>query len=261
MKKKIWITALEEPTVSTPVYKLSKSLVPYGIEAEGHLYQDNLAQLAWSAPLSCLHSPEVGAWLIAGKAESLAKPTVRQGLSLMALDLQSRRGANFPILLWVTEGALGASPLPTPLGGALCLPAEAKGLEAKIVAQLSIPRPKVSPDYRLALYPLPQLGLWVEVGPADGHAWSGALFGTSGGEITAHGVGPKDRLPERAVLSYPMEGLKIEHQQQAYTAWAVQNPLPADTSYFVRVKGSFSGLVFGSFPESDEPELYVLRLQ
>jgi len=86
------------------------------------------------------------------------------------------------------------------------------------------------------------------------------MFGVAGGEIDSHAVGPLGHLPERAVLNYPSKGLKLQAGDTEYTAWAVKNTLDDQTAYFVRVKGTPTAVVFGSFAETDAAEVFTLSL-
>ena len=91
-------------------------------------------------------------------------------------------------------------------------------------------------------------------------AWQGVIFGICGGEITFQAVGPASTLPKNTVLNYPMQGIQLTLGEREFTAWGVRNEVPHGTSYFAKVKGMPEALVFGSFPEGDEPELFTVRL-
>ena len=106
---------------------------------------------------------------------------------------------------------------------------------------------------------MPSVGAWFEVGPRHDE-WAGAMFGVTGAEIDAHGVGDAGAPPDRCVLNYPMQNAKLEMNGVEFTAWAVQNPLDTGSSYFVRVKGSPQAIVFGQMGPGDMPELYTIRL-
>jgi len=113
---------------------------------------------------------------------------------------------------------------------------------------------------RLDIYAIPQLGQWFEVGPF-GSSWNGAMFGVCGAEIDAHGVGPAGKLPDKSVLEYPMQGLKLAMGEKEYVAWAVQNQLDSGSSYYVRIKGEPKAILFGPLAEGDDAEVYILNLQ
>ena len=253
--KKIWITALEQSDQAA-VQALMGQLKPLGLGAAGHFWTDDLAHFAWAGPGEELAHPDTGAWVILGSASTLARPAIRQGLALLALDIQSRKGPGFPIFL------LGGPfpDLPGPLGDAQVLPPAASNLGVKLVAAAHRPLPADARDYRLALHVPTGLGLWFEVGPAAGRTWRGALFGLSDGSIDLHAVGPQGHLPQRTVLEYPMKGLELEAGGVRHTAWAVRNVLEAGQSYFLRVKDPGGSIVFGALPEEDQADLFRLQL-
>jgi hypothetical protein len=68
-------------------------------------------------------------------------------------------------------------------------------------------------------------------------------------------------LPAKTVLNYPMEGLKLEMGGKEYTAWAAQNELDAETSYFVKVEGFPESVVFGAYSAEESAEVFVVRLK
>ena len=86
------------------------------------------------------------------------------------------------------------------------------------------------------------------------------MFGVSGAEIKAHGVGPSGKLPQKAVLEYPMEGLKLDAGEKEYAAWAVKNRLDNASSYFLKVEGEPKSILFGQLPEADAADAFVLNL-
>ncbi len=264
MKKSIWISALEkdEPRIK-PLFETAHR---YGLDTGGHFWEDNLDDMAWSAVAPELLKPETSLWIITGSLAGLQTPSIRFGLSMLAVMLHDRKGHGFPILVVpqptdaapLPPDALQTLSLPTPLKDAdLVLPAQ---LGAKVAAKANIPLRPVPAAYRLRAYPVPKLGLWLELGPAGEHVWQGVLCGVQDAEIDAHGVGPEGKLPDRCVLEYPMQGLTLQQGEASYTAWAVKNTLQAGDSYYVRVRGMPKGLIFGELPEGDEAEVYTLGL-
>ena len=63
-------------------------------------------------------------WIISGSLENFARPSLRVGLSLLALKIQAAKGHGFSIMLRPTDGVLEADSLPTPLAGATILQAK-----------------------------------------------------------------------------------------------------------------------------------------
>ncbi len=256
MKKQLWLTSLTaDRTVPAAV---SAKLGPYGFDVAGSLWNDDIEHMGWQEARDMLLNPALAGWLVLAPPEELAKPSVRYGLSLLALSVAAQR-PGLPLFLLSCGVAMQSSDLPVPLAGAHLLTAEEPTLCAKIVAKTSVPAPPRQPEYRIDILGDPQLGQWFEIGPAQG-SWKGALFGVCGGEISFQAVGPANALPKTAVLNYPMQGMQLTLGEREFTAWGVQNTVESGTSYFAKVKGMPETLVFGPFPEGDQPELFTLKL-
>jgi hypothetical protein len=257
-EKKVWISAIDasEPQIR----HLAERLKTYGVRAEGHTWVDDPDRYAWKAPLAPLASPAVSAWAVVGSAERLSAPQTRYGLSLLAVGLQSRRGPGFPIAVLILPGTDPAAWQPTtPLSGAAVLPFEGPGVEAKLVARLhAAPKPAAA-EYHLDVHVHEQAGQWFEISPAAG-VWPGVIAGTAGAGIDMHAVGARGELPRKSVLDHPLKGIELRLGEMAFQAWAAKNTLSPADSYFIRVNGRPKALVFGPYPESEEPELYVVRL-
>ncbi|WP_321405205.1 hypothetical protein [Maridesulfovibrio sp.] len=257
MSKSIFISILEKDEAKGK--GLFQTVTRYGLGVNGHFWSDNLEKMEWAGPIGEMDKPEVGVWLIKGGKSSYENPEIRFGLGLLAAAVQARRGHGFPILCICDDGELDPATLPTMLRGAEVV--DGAKLGAKLAAKANMPIKKVESEYRFDLYPLPSLGLWIEVGPAPGHEWKGALLGVSNGDIGAHGVGPAGQLPEKCVLNYPMKGLKMEMSGKDFIGWAVKNELGENESYFVKVTGTPDAMIFGEFPEGDDAEFYSLQLK
>jgi hypothetical protein len=258
--KKVWLSSLvhSEETVQ----KLMAQLKTYGLEASGHFWEDDLKKMAWIKPRGELVNSQVVLWGILGSDKDFQNPSFRYGLSVLTITVQAQRGLDFPIVVLQTEGdQMSSETLTTPLKGADVLMASSATLGAKLVAKVhSGSKQAIASDYRLDLYGNEHIGQWFEVGPQTG-SWSGGMFAVADGEIAFHGVGPKGSLPEKSVLNYPVEGLKLNLSDKAYTAWAVQNALDPDTSYFVKVKGSPDSILFGPYSQEEDAEVFVVALK
>ena len=114
--------------------------------------------------------------------------------------------------------------------------------------------------YRLDVYGTPEIGQWFEIGPQN-NVWPGAMLGIDEGEIQFHAVGPKGSLPTQSVLNYPMKGLRLSLGEREYAAWAVQNELDPQVSYFAKVAGFPSSILFGAYSSREEAEVYVVILK
>jgi len=257
--KKIWVTALDKD--GQQVQKILGTIRQYGLDGNGHFWQDDIKNLAWLGSKEALADRETSLWVILCSLKSLEAESVRYGLSLLTITVQAARGIGFPILFAVTDGALDIEKLPTPLRGADCIASTSASLGAKMVAKANTPVPKVSTDYRIDIQANPNYGTWFEVGPAGDAVWKGALFGVSGGDINFHGVGAAGILPDKAVLEYPMEGLKLQLGEKDYTAWAVQNTFDAGHSYYVRIREMPASIVFGPYASDDEASVNVIVLR
>ncbi|MFP4257870.1 MAG: hypothetical protein ACLFRE_02610 [Desulfovermiculus sp.] len=256
MKKRIWLTMLENDEQTAQ--RLYQTITRYGLDADGHFWVDDLENMAWSGPMQSLSEPATAMWLISAQGEGLSRLETRYGLSLLALAVQGRRALPLPILLLVPEEK-DQPALPTPLAGAEVLNQEA-GLGPKLAARANMPPPEQNTEYRFTVHPLPGLGQWLEVGPARAQVWAGSLLGLDQGRITAHGVGPAGKVPERTVLEYQMQDMTLEAGGEEFTAWAVHNRLTDAESYYVQIKGMPGSLLFGGLPDGDSGELYRLQL-
>jgi hypothetical protein len=257
--KTVWLTALakDEATVQSLIAKLQG----YGIEVRGHFWEDDLDKMAWLEVRDALVRPDGAAWLILAGGDGLASPSARQGLSMLALSVRARRGA-LPTVLLLPAGtaAPAEGSLPSPLSGLESMSLADPAMAAKLVARVHTPpAPRPATPYRLDFLGNPQIGLWVEAGPAGGR-WEGAMLGVSGCEILFHGVGPRGALPDRAVLEYPVKGMTLSVGDREYVAWGLKNAIDADSSYYVKIKGTPGALLFGEFPEGENPEAFVINL-
>ena len=113
MPKTVWITSLTKDETKTPA--LFAKIHGYGLNTNGHFWLDDLEKMAWAGPADELLKPDTGVWLLTGAAEDFAKPTVRQGLSLLALLLAGERGHGFPTILCPFTGQVDPESLPMPL--------------------------------------------------------------------------------------------------------------------------------------------------
>jgi len=257
--KTIWLTSLGSS--QEPVNQLMSQMKTYGIEVQGHFWKDDLKKMAWMAARENLLDTNVSMWGILGSNEELLVPDTLYGLSLLAITVQAQRGLHFPIMILQTQGELVSfEQLSTPLKGANVLSVSGGGIGAKLVARVHAPPKPLSAEYYLDIYGNEQIGQWFEVRPAQS-SWPGVMFGVTGAEITFHAVGPAGSLPSKTTLNYPMQGLKMEMGDKEYTAWAAQNELNAETSYFVKVEGYPDSILFGPFSPEAEADVFVVRLK
>jgi hypothetical protein len=256
--KTAWLTSLVSS--EEMVKKLISQLKPYGLDVKGHFWENDLEKMAWAKPRGELVHKDVMLWLILASSKNLMDPSIRYGLSLLALMVQAQRGLAFPMVILLTEGEIPPSEsLPTPLKGADSFPLSDPGMAAKLVVKIHSAVKEILSDYRLDVYGNPHIGQWFEIGPQKA-TWPGVMFGVAGAEITFHAVGPKGSLPDQSVIHYPLKGLKLSLGEKEYSAWAAQNELTPETSYFVKIQGTPESLLFGPYSTQEEAELYVLKI-
>jgi hypothetical protein len=257
--KTLWLTSVIDS--EEKVKNLIAQLKTYGLDVKGHFWEDEIGKMAWAKPREELIKPEISLWLMLASSENLKSPSIRYGLSLLTLTIQAIKGISFPILFLIAEGEIpSAETLPTPLKGCDLLSMTDPSMAAKLVVKVNTPVKEIVPEYRLDTYGNPHIGQWIEVGPCN-RSWPGAMFGVSGAEITFHAVGPKGSLPTQSSLRYPLKGMKLNLGGKEYTAWAAQNEIPSDISYFVKLEGFPESILFGPYSTEEETDVYVVQLK
>ncbi|NEX17112.1 MAG: hypothetical protein C1943_10885 [Halochromatium sp.] len=257
MKQGVWVTLLDKNEDLGRL--LFEELNKYGLEPNGHFWEDDLAQFAWSGAIPDLAREECALWVIAGQSDRFNEPATRKGLALLAIAAQSAHGPSFPILLSPSVSNLEPAQLPTPLRSAEVVQT---GLGTKATIRAHAKRPQVEIDYRIAVHPLPGLGLWLEVGPAH-DPWNGAMLGCNsadGAKPDAQGFGIAGVIPERSTLKYPMRDMRIELRGQEFLAWGAKNEISPAESYFVRLSATPDSIIFGPFPDEDSADVFSVSL-
>jgi hypothetical protein len=258
--KKLWISALtkDEPRIA----KFNAGLRQYGFDAGGHVWLDEPDKLAWRVAYDELQKRKTDCWVILADAASLAKPTIRYALSLMAYAMRRDLNDRLPIIVLGSETLRDL--LPEALQGVKIIDDNVAGWQAKIVAgTLKTPAEHPLP-YRVDVYGNDKIGQWLEIGPREG-VWQGIIFGVAGNDasITFQAVGPAGKLPEKTTLEYAREGMKLEAAGKDYIAGSVRNVIDPNASYFVRIKGLPQSLLIlpdeGS-ADQEQPEAFVLTL-
>ena len=250
----LWITALAKDQAA--IQALGQHLKRYGIDVAGHFWIDDLEKFAWMDVAEELLKSKASGWLVVPSDDELAKPAVRYGLNALAAVVNARAGREFPTAWW---GVHEVEAMPTLLRGALRLTEATPAWQAKLVALAHKSGKAPSAPYRFGVHANTQYGQWFEIGPASG-SWAGVMLGVQGGTIDFHAVGPKGELPQKSVLNFAQKDLKLEVGGREYVAWACQNELDADSSYYVRVKGSPDSVLLGPMAQGDDAEAFVLRL-
>jgi hypothetical protein len=254
--KNIWITALAKEQVS--VVAITGTASQYGLAADGHFWTDELGKMVWLGVHEKLADKTISLWVIAGKAEDLS-PAVRYGLTLLYLKIRMER-PNLSILWVDTDDKVDPAILPGVFTGIPLVGLGSSLLGAKLAAGANTAAKSSSTDYRLSIHANPGFGVWFEIGPVAPLDWSGAMLAVTDGEIKAHGVGPAGRLPEKCVLEYPVQSMRLSLGETEYIGWGVANGLNGDSSYFVKVDGVPSGFLLGPFAKEDETEMHVVAV-
>ncbi len=257
--KKIWLSSLVRS--EDLVKKLIGQFKTYGLEANGHFWENDLEKVSWIKARDELVEKKIALWAIVGSDMDFHNPDYLYGLSLLAITAQAARGIDFPIVLLQTEGdVIQPDSLPTPLKGADIFLTSSVTLGPKMVSRVhGVSGKEMTPGYRLDLYGNEHIGQWFEIGPRDS-SWPGGMFAVADAQIAFHAVGPKGSLPGKSVLNYPMEGLKLNLGGKEYTAWAVQNMLDPETSYFVKVLGFPGSILFGPYSNEEDAEVFIVML-
>jgi hypothetical protein len=233
----------------------------YGLEVKGHFWTGDLQKFAWMGPREELTNSNTHLWAILASDEELLAPDNHYGLSALTTTVQAQRGLHFPIVILQTRGELLSSDqLSTPLRGANVISFSDAGLGPKLVAKIHTPAKPISTEYYIDIIANEQIGQWFELRPTQTN-WPGVMFGVAEADIAFHAVGPKGRLPEKTVLNYPMKGLKLNMGEKEYLAWATQNELDPETSYFIKVDGNPASIIFGPYSEAETTDVFAVKLK
>lgn len=256
--KTVWISALTKNEAR--VAAVTAQLKRYGLQCQGHFWNDMPDKMSWQPALEAMTTARAELWLILADEIEMAKSTVRYGLSLLAATANVKRNASFPIALLWNSPAPAMSTLPDLLQSALIIEETNPAWQAKIVAAANKPAKPTSLDYRFNVLGDERLGQWFELGPRDA-SWDGVLFGVSGGQadIDFQAVGLKNGLPEKSIVEFAQQGLKLQAGGRDFTAWALRNQVDAASSYYVRVKGCPEAILFSPYPEQGELDATIIR--
>ncbi len=262
--KKVWLTWMPggdgaPQAAGEALGKLKK----VGLQPAGAVWVDDLPKHGWTELGGQLADADAAdVWIVAGTRAELEAPGNRYALSLVRAMAEEIRGQTLPTVIVGLDHAPDAAALPTLLQGAKAIDGSSGNWAAK--ALIAIHAMKAAPlaaPYRVNVIAHQYFGQWFEVGPREGE-WAGVMLGVAGDgvQLQEHAVGDRGDLPERTVLEYPMHGIKAEIGGTEFEACAVKNALDPAHSYWVQVKGQPSRLFFGSHPESEEQDAWVLTL-
>lgn len=254
--KSIWITAFQDD--KGIVQNLMQLAGKYGLGANGSFWQDDLAKMVWMSVKETLKDKTISLWVIAGNEEALT-PEVRYGLTLLMLSIKQEK-PELPVLWIDSSSKMERSLLPSVFADTTFLAADSASIGAKFAALANIPAKLVSQPFRLKLHANPGFGIWLETGPVSSTEWKGTILGLNEGEIKAHGVGSAGQIPEKCVLEYPSKGIELQSGETSYIAWAVQNSIDENSSYFVKIDGVPKAILFGELPQGEDADLHILKI-
>lgn len=272
--KTVWISALTRNEASDEVSKIrvaavTSQLKRYGLSCQGHFWNDasdkTADKMSWQPALEAMTAAHAELWLILADEAEMAKPTVRYGLSLLAATVNAKMNRELPIVMLWSAKSPTVSTLPDLLQSALMIEEANPAWQAKMVAAINKPAKPISTDYRFNVLGDERLGQWFELGPRDVN-WDGVLFGVTGRVAGAEtiidfqAIGLKNGLPEKSIVEFAQQGLKLQAGGRDFTAWALRNQVDTASSYYVRVKGCPAAILFSPYPENGEVDATIIRL-
>ena len=260
--KKVWVSWLPAKECEAELQSTVHSLQQVGLEVSGAPWEDDLEKCAWmelADMLTAEDGPEL--FIIAGRAEDFAKPRLSYGLSLLNAFILQHRPSLKVFRQVIDKSTL--QDLPSFLQDLSPLDASA-GWNAKVVAAAYSAAPKPTEfDFHFSIIAHSAIGQWFEIGPKHGQKpWNGAMFGVSGNDakIVFQAVGERGQLPDKAVNEFAMQGIKADVAEHEYEAWALKNEISDAQSYYVKVQGFPSKIMFAEHPDNEESEVTVLTL-
>lgn len=254
--KSLWITSLvkDQRVVKEIIHQAGK----YGLEANGHFWEDDLKKMAWLAVKEKLRDKAVHLWVVLVSKDALTVD-VRYALTLLTLAIQAER-PELPILVIAPAEDMGKDDLPGVFADTPYITGCGSSAGVKFAALANMRAKQIQRPYYIAVHANPGFGVWLEVGPATGHEWAGVIVGVNQGEIKAHGYGERGRIPEKCVVEYPIKGMKLASGTTEYLAWGIQNKLTDSVSYFVKVDGVVVSCLYGPLPDDEQVDLHILRM-
>ena len=213
----------------------------------------------WMQLLPVLDDPAVQAWVFRGRAQDFTAEALRRR-SLLALALTR---PNPPLMACLLTDDGPEPSVPEFLGQVRVFRAHDPTFAARLMAMRPKTRPLPPRPFHVTAHPDPLVGLWLEVGPAEGEEWQGFMVGVADAGATAFGVGPRGVLPQKCTLQHPLRGIQGDWGGVPFSACAARNVLGADTACFLRVEGDPGAVFAAAYPEesgADAPLLGCLEL-
>jgi len=260
-QKNVWITWLASAACNVSIDAVGQPLANNGLKVSGSDWVNDLEKMAWKELANVLLDPaQTDIWLIACDQASLNDADNRYALSLVCALLKENRPTGFAICLVGLDFKPVLQQLPTLLRDAKLMDFSDNAWAASVAASAFLPQRFEAADYRFSVRADPTFGQWFEVGATSGD-WAGVMFGvTDDAKISYHAVGPKGVLPEKTVLEYQIQDMKAKIADTDFTVWSVQNTVNNESSYFIRVDGNPSQIIFGGHPGAEDAEVSVITL-
>lgn len=249
MKKTVWISAFDKNEETSK--GIFNALHQYGLKVGGHFWPEYDDKKGWELPVEELKNAD--AWVVSITPMAFENEHNRFSLNLTLMQIRAIKGDGFPVFILGLNKADVADNL-TYLSA--CEFVSSAVLGVKLLSATAKVLPVSEAEYRLNCHAIMGIGTWFEVGPIN-HAWHGVMMALEGAQIDAHGVGPSGKLPQKAILSYPYKGMKLEVDGTAFIGWGVENELAAGDSYYIRIKGMPKSMLFGESPiKNENADLY-----
>lgn len=249
MKKRVWISAFDRDEATSKA--TFTALHKYGLDVNGHFWPEYDDKKGWELPTEELKKADV--WVILMSPASFNNAHHRFSLNLTLMQIRQLKGDAFPVFI---SGIEQTDCVPASTYVSACEFVNSAMLGVKVLAATTKVLPVIEPEYRLNCHAMMGVGTWFEVGPIN-QEWAGAMVALSGADIDAHGVGPSGKLPQKAILSYPYKGMKLEVDGIEFVGWGVENQLAAGESYYIRIKGIPESMLFGESPiKNENADLY-----
>lgn len=257
-EKCAWIINLGQD--DAPAQMAAAQLAAYGLTPKGQKWPAG-EDKAWMGSAQEAAQQNAAVVILTGPATALTDPGIRCELALFRLALQTQRGATVNgISLLAGDPAEAAVPARSDILTDWLSAADARW-PARAVARAHAP---VAPSWpvRLGMHAHERLGAWLEVHPLPGQTVQGACVGVAGdgAVIDFHAVGPAGALPERSINEYELQGLKFDIGELAFEAWALQNSIASDHSYYVRIQGRPRHLAIGALPQGQLEDVHIVSL-
>lgn len=264
MGKLVWISW--EPGCESSVKNLRDivtKLGSLGLEAQGVPLPRSGNLETWSSVEKAIEENKgIAAWLVLAQPGHLQEEYYRYHLSATSTVLGQGIVGSIPVMLLnMGQGQLPVLPNQT-FGTAVVADFHDGRWSSdllKLIYQAGTSNP--SAERYLRIHSDSIAGQWLELGPLS-EDWHGVLVGvTEKAEITHHAVGSRGLIPERCILEYPIQGMKLQAGQEEFSAWAVRNTIGLTDSYFLRIDGIIDAVLLANYPTAESSDMEVSRIE